>query len=274
MMYTTCKLCNGEIEKAFPQFELLRCKQCGFIFYTYSLDASETIDLYDKLYNQQDDYIVFKQQADLLLNGQQPHLGFNRRKVLHILLSNKCASFIEIGAGVGVVGNYLTKKNKTYAGIELDKVAAGHAMNAGVNVVNGSFEGISEFGDADAIIAFEVLEHIDHLKHCMELFCDKLKDGQFIGFTVPNFNVHYNQTVEMQQKRLGQVGPPVHVNFFTETSLHNILKHYGFEPIYLKARPFPYFIWNKMTTYKKFWLACKGQFKGSTILCVAKKTKS
>ena len=271
MVYTTCKICAGETEEFLPQFELLKCSQCGFIFYKHKLDKAGTKELYDKLYNQQDDYKVYKQQAEFLKKGKQPHLGFNKMKVLKLMLKKNCSSFIEIGAGVGNVGNYLTKKNKRYAGIELDAGAAGLAREAGLNIVQGSFEDMSTFSDADSVLAFEVIEHIDDLKLCLELMSDKLATGQYFGFTVPNFEMHYNQSVDMQKKRLGQVGPPVHVNFFTITSLKKILKDIGFEPLYLKARPFPYIIWNKKSTYKKLWSAVKGQFKGSTIICVAKK---
>jgi len=271
MVYTTCKICAGKTEEFLPQFELLKCSQCGFIFYKHQLEIAGTQELYDKLYNQQDDYKVYKQQADLLKQGKQPHLGFNKMKVLRLLLNKNCSSFIEIGAGVGVVGNYLAKKNKQYAGIELDAGAAGLARDAGLHISQGSFEDMSTSADADAVLAFEVIEHIDDLKLCLGLIRDKLKSGQYFGFTVPNFEIHYNQSVEMQKKRLGQVGPPVHVNFFTVTSLQKILQDIGFKPLYLEARPFPYIVWNKKSTYKKLWSAFKGQFKGSTIICVAKK---
>lgn len=272
MVYTTCKICAGKTEEFLPQFNLLKCDQYGFIFYKHPLDVVETQELYDKLYNKQDDYKVYKQQADLLKQGKQPHLGYNKMKVLDFMLKKNCSSFIEIGAGVGVVGNYLTKKNKKYAGIELDAGAAGLAKDAGLNISQGSFENISTFADADALLAFEVVEHIDHLKYCFELINNKLSSGKYFGFTVPNFDLHYKQSIEKQKKRLGQVGPPVHVNFFTISSLEKMLKHVGFEPLYLKVRPVPYLKWRKKITYQDYWKALQGKFIGPTIICVAKKS--
>lgn len=271
MLYTQCKLCANETFEFLPQFELLKCMKCGFIFYKHSLDAKAVKELYDSLYNKQDDYSTYQQQAAILRNGGQPHLGYNKLKVLRAITAKKCKKIIEVGAGVGIVGNYLQKKHTEYTGIELDHEAARQANEVGINVANASFEILKEIKNKDAVLAFEVIEHIDDLKHCLELMSDALVPKGYIGLTVPNFDMFYNQSAEQQQKRLGQVGPPVHINFFTKDSLHAILPLFGFTPLYLRARPFPYLLWRKKGTYKKLWQSIKGQFNGSTLICVAQK---
>ena len=269
--YQNCKICNATISDFQPQFELVKCTSCGFIFYKHQLDSAYVQSLYNKLYNQQDDYLLYKQQAAILQQGKQPHLGYNKQKILNELLSKQCKSIVEIGAGVGIVGHYLQRKRLNYHGIELDAQAAKLAQSASVNITNTTFRSLADFTSLDAVIAFEVLEHIDDLKECLELIHQCLKPDGYIGLSVPNFKNFYNLSSLQQQTNLGQVGPPVHINFFTVESLQVILRKFHFKPVYLQPRPFPTFIWNKKATYKKLWRSFNGKYEGSTLLCIAKK---
>lgn len=271
IMYQQCKVCNGEVAVFLDQFELLKCSKCGFVFYKYPLSGRHVAELYDKLYNVEDGYAPYKRQAALLKKGIQPHLGYEKRKVLNMLLKKKCKKITEIGAGVGIVGNYLQKKNVAYHGIELDKEAAKLAKEAAIEVSQGSFEYLSHFRDNDAVLGFEVLEHIDDIKLCFEFLQNSVKPGGFLGFTVPNFNRFYNLSNVQQQKGLGQIGPPVHINFFTLEFLKNILPLFGFQPYYLHTRCFPDLNWKRRNTYQRLWYTFIGKYQGPTIICVAQR---
>ncbi len=271
MIYTSCKVCGSSTEDFLPQFELLKCTNCNSIFYKHQLDSAYVKDLYDKLYNEQEDYSEFKRQAQKLQNGEQPHLGYNKSKVLNSLIDKGCTNFMEIGAGVGIVGNYLQKKVLKYDGIELDAEAARLAQSVGVNIKNDSFHELSKYSAKDAMISFEVLEHIDDLGLCYKLMHDVLKPGGYLGFSVPNFKNYYNQRKEVQEKYLGQVGPPVHINMFTVESLAKVLPTFGFKVLHLRARPYPSLIWKSKATYKKLLQSLMGNYHGSTILCIAQR---
>jgi SAM-dependent methyltransferase len=218
-----------------------------------------------------DDYAGYKQQAAQLQSGQQSHLGYNKSKVIKTIVNKGCHDFVEIGAGVGIVGHYLQKKKFTYDGIELDAEAAGLAKGAGVNVVNEPFQYLINYTNKDALVCFEVMEHIDDLKLAFTLIGQSLKPGGYFGFTVPNFERFYNVAENMRSNDLGQVGPPVHINFYTVQNLKKILPQFGFEILYLKVRPFPSLNWRNKNTYKKLLLSLRGKYYGPTILCVARK---
>lgn len=271
MKYTKCKFCFGRIIPFNSKFELVKCNSCRLIFYEYMMESSDVKKLYHKLYNEQVDYAHFKIQALQLKNGKQPRLGFDKKAILRRLLKMNVSKIVEIGAGVGIVGFYLNHENKHYSGIELDSVAAKLANDAGVPVVNGSFEELRKFQNVDAVLAFEVLEHIDKLQLCLQNVHESLVLGGLLGFTVPNFNRIYNLTQVKRLTSLGQVAPPVHINFFTVDSLKRILALMGFEVQFLKVRSFPSLQWKRKATYKKLWNAINGKFYGSTIYCIAKK---
>jgi SAM-dependent methyltransferase len=273
MIYESCKICGNKTFEFLPKFELLKCASCEIIFYKHRLDSVYVKDLYNKLYNQEDDYSQYKRQAKELLSGIQPHLGYNKNKILNAIINKGCKNFLEVGAGVGVVGYYLQKKKFSYDGIELDKEAAQLAKDAGIHVVNESIHYLSHFNNKDALLSFEVMEHIDDLKTAFTCINQSLKTGGYFGFSVPNFERLYNLPENMRDKSLGQVGPPVHINFFTVKNLEKILPQFGFEILYLKARPFPSLNWKNKSTYKKLFLSLQGKYHGATILCLARKSK-
>ncbi len=271
MVYTRCKICNSETADFLVQFELIKCSRCSLIFYKHPLPSAYAKDLYNQLYNKGEDYAAYKQEATLLQQGIQPHLGYNKQKILNSLIKKRCRNFVEIGAGVGITGNYLQNQKLIYNGIELDAEAVRLANSAGINVTNHSFEYLSAFTNKDAAVAFEVLEHIDDIGECFKHLYNCLKPGGYLGFSVPNFNNFYNLSAAAQQTGLGQVSPPVHINFFTVENLQKIVQLSGFTPLYLRPRPYPTLLLRKKATYKKLWRSLLGKYEGSTILCVARR---
>lgn len=273
MNYTTCKLCGQTTTDFLPQFELLRCTSCEIIFYKKQLSVEYVKELYDKLYNQQEDYAAYKMQADQLQSGKQPNIGHDKTVVLNKLFKKGCKNFAEIGSGVGITGKYLQDKDFQYEGIELDEQAATLAASAGINIKNKSFEYLHYIKEKDCLVAFEVIEHIDDLKACLTLINSSLKKEGYFGFTVPNFKKYYNQSKEKQKTRLDQVGPPVHINFFTEENITTLLPLFGFKIIYIKVRPFPSMNLTRKITYIRLLKALLGRYNGPNILCIAQKNK-
>ncbi|HEX8278655.1 MAG TPA: hypothetical protein VF540_08160 [Segetibacter sp.] len=139
MTFTSCKLCGQPTEDFLAQFELLRCNKCNLIFFKHRLSAKYVKELYDKLYNKQEDYAAYKMQAEQLQSGEQPNIGYDKIMVLNRLFETGCKEFMEIGAGVGIVGKYLEGRGYGYEGLELDTQAATLAARAGINVKNRPF---------------------------------------------------------------------------------------------------------------------------------------
>ena len=271
MIYQSCKVCGGAVSLFHTAFELLECNNCGLIFYKHQLDSAYVKELYDKLYNQSEDYSEFKNQAAQLQAGTQPHLGYNKNKILRGITRRRVKSFVEVGAGVGIVGNYLQKRKFVYDGIELDAEAARLAKTANINIVNESFHYLTNYHNKDAVISFEVLEHIDDLQLAFKLINQCLKPGGYLGFSVPNFTRYYNVPESQRGNSIGQAPPPVHINFFTVENLRKIVTLFGFEVLHLRARAYPSLSLKTQGLYKKLLQSAKGQYHGATILCIAKK---
>lgn len=272
MEYQNCKFCGQNTKLINEKKLLLQCGSCGLIFYQQSLKKEETVKLYSKLYEANDgEYKMHILQQSQLRQGLQPPLGYNRKTVLEFILKNKPQKIAEIGAGVGVTANYLQKKNIDYTGFEIDGQIANTAHQYGLNIKHATFEALTDYkNNFGALLAFEVLEHIDALKFCMAVIHESLKPSGYLGFTVPNYNKRNNYRNDDPFK-LYQPNPPVHVNFFTTGNIQHILAQSGFKILMLAKRPFPDLAWKKAITYKNLMKVFMGRYEGSTIMCVAQK---
>jgi SAM-dependent methyltransferase len=270
--YTSCKICDSKIRPFFETKKIVECVNCKSIFFQERLDPAEVTALYKKLYDFGDDisYHAHIHNQELINRGIQPELGYNKKVIIKKIIRSKPDSIGEIGAGVGVVGKFFMDKNFNYAGIELDNSIANKAKASGINIQPGSFENLHAYKNSfDALLAFEVVEHIDDLKLCLTLIHHSLRKKGKFGFSVPNFNKRKNY--QGDPEKLYQPNPPIHVNFFTKENIPHILKSFGFQIEYLKARPFPDLNFKKKRTYIHLLRALVGRFEGSTINCIAVK---
>ena len=271
LKYTSCKLCSSEVSYYLTEFGLVRCKKCGLIFFEESQGIESSKNLYKDLYNKDSGYRQHRRQEYQIKQGSQPGLGHNKKVILkEIITEKKKYSIAEIGAGVGVVAKKLMGAGHNYIGFELNEEIASNASQQGLPIKSSGYQGLGEYNEEfDAVVAFEVLEHIDNLNECLRMIIKSLKPNGLLGFTVPNSDKFKNY--EKEQSKLYQSPPPVHVNFFNLQNLHKILLYYGLTPLFIKVRPFPYINLTDLNMYKFLIKAIAGKYYGPNIMCVVKK---
>lgn len=162
--WNSCKVCGSEVQYINKYFDLVECTSCGLIFCRSIYSLEEFKEVYDTLYNKTDRYIKHQNEFLKLKSGQKVALGHNREKLIGLLLRLKKNVICEIGAGIGLVGAYLKKSQVEYIGIEIDDESARKAQSLGLNVIQGSFEVLSDYiNEFDTIFATEVIEHLQDL---------------------------------------------------------------------------------------------------------------
>lgn len=269
--YNSCKVCGAPTTLINQRYNLVQCSDCQLIFCNQVFSDEELIKTYDELYNKSTIYKRHQNEYINLKSNQNVKLGWGKRRPLQYVLDKNINSICEIGAGVGLVAMYLKKfKEIQYTGIELDKLTALKAQSLGLNVINGSFSILKDLPhNFDAIIGFEVLEHIQDLKHFFELVNGRLRPSGFLVFSVPNYSKKMNYNSESD--KLYQDKPPVHLNFFTRENITRILDKSGFSVELLKVKSLPYLNLNVRGTYRQLFLALFGNYEGPTIICVARR---
>lgn len=268
--YTKCKICFSETELVNPRYNLVICSKCKLVFCNEIFEEEIFSGIYDKLYNQTKQYSVHIKESDELILKNKYKVGRTKRKVLDKIIKVKNPKVLEVGAGVGVVANFLQRKGIDYLGIEIDKKTVERAKKANLNIKQGDFKSLNKLEDTfDIILAFEVFEHLQDLDLLFKILEQKIKPNGFLGFTVPNYNKYLNY--KNHNYKIYQSGPPIHLNFFTVESLQNIAKIYGFEIVFCCEKKFPYFNWKKKETYGHILKSLLRKYRGSTIIAIFKK---
>jgi len=270
--FDKCKFCSGQIRPINSRHNLVLCVDCGLIFCKDIFTDTQIKDTYDHLYNKSTKYQPYQTQFNRLAKRDLFRLGWPKRKVIRHILGQKVNDVCEVGAGIGMVGVYLKKRNLTYLGIEMDSATAEKASSLGIDVRAGSFTQLAAYSEKfDVILGFEVIEHIQELRDFFTIVSKSLKTGGLLGFSVPSYNKVLNYP--MDKDRLHQDGPPIHVNFFTLQNLTSILQLAGFEIRFLETKGRPYFNFKKLDTYRFILKALVGKYHGPTIIGVAEKSR-
>lgn len=275
MNYKECKVCNNQTLKINFKFDLIQCENCKLIFSEKFFTNEEFVKVYDKLYNDLNSKRQYATHSIMeynqLIKGKVV-IGYNRKFIIEKFIKKE-GKVLEIGSGIGLIGMYLKKYKKIkYTGVEIDKDTHEKALELGLNSLNGDFSIMKKLEDKfNYIMLWEVLEHLQDLNLFFDLARKSIvKNGSLI-FSVPNYKKRFNYNLKSNNKdTIFQSGPPIHLNFFTEESISNILKIYGFEIEYIKVKRFPYLNFKKKIFYVNLLKSLFGKYNGSTIYVSAK----
>lgn len=274
--FNKCKICNNEVEVVNETHNLGKCKSCGLIFCLKIFTQDEFVKIYDDLYNKEKSAYQRHSCGEFnqILKKEHIPIGLNRsRMIKKNILNNKCSSVLEIGSGIGLVGVYIRSKNQKikYTGIEIDKETFLKSQQLKLNTINADFTEMKNLNESfDAIMMWEVIEHLQDLNFFLELANKKLNKNGKIILSTPHYNKIFNYS-EREKDRLFQNDPPIHLNFFTEQNIKKIFEFHNFGNIKVSIKKFPYFeIYNKRF-YVNFVKALFGKYYGPTIYFEATK---
>lgn len=268
--YEFCKVCDSKIMLINKKFNLVECEECKLVFCKNIFSDQTFINVYDQLYNTTHQYEKHIQESKTLIKEKQPSIGRVKSKVLNYLIKEQVIDVAEIGAGVGIVAKYFQDRDINYYGIELDSKTVERAQKARLNIENGDFTVLLNLiHQQDAVVAFEVVEHLQDLNALFSILQKQIKVSGYFGFTVPNYNKRLN--FKNPGSRVYQSPPPIHLNYFTTESIKNISTFYGFKVIFCKEKRYPYFILGRKSTYTNLLKGAVGRFRGPTIMAVIQK---
>ena len=132
---------------------------------------------------------------------------------------------IEIGCAYGL---FLRESQPHFdvAGIELAEEAAAHARRSGLNVLSGIADehNMGRLGTADAIVLFDVIEHLTDPRATLALCERHLRPGGIIVMTTGDFG---SLLARLAGTRWRLMTPPQHLWFFTKTSMGRLASSLG-----------------------------------------------
>lgn len=184
--------------------KLLKCKNCTLSFYYPRIAGDDKF--YEKIQNISGYYPEEKPEYDYAASYIKSY-----DKVL------------EIGSGSG---QFSRKLNKTcdYLGLEYNEGAVRKAKINKINVIRESIEkhSVDHKAHYDIAVAFQVLEHVSHIRSFIEATLLTIKEGGRMIIVVPNNDGYVGKLTNARDNM-----PPHHINMFGENTLKYIATTYN-----------------------------------------------
>ena len=228
MTAPVCTACGGQRPRHARDvngFRLFACDDCGLRF----VDPGQVAEVdYDTLYADDGQYADKLQHAAELQSGGQlrAYPGARRRAVAEIERLRP-ASLLEVGCGNGDFLARFERQGVQCFGTDVSANAldlARRLVRAELHhgVLTGAAFGGRRF---DVACAWEVLEHIADAAAFARVVYDRLEPGGWFYLSTPNYESPLMWADTANDPRSG---PPVHVTFWSRSSVRRLLERAGF----------------------------------------------
>jgi 2-polyprenyl-3-methyl-5-hydroxy-6-metoxy-1,4-benzoquinol methylase len=214
-LHKSCHICNGEsfrsLEQKLNHRYLVRCRNCGFIFFR----RIPTIAELEKHYagyprNNAISEITVKRYNELL-DQFEPY--------------RKTGKILDVGCGDGHFLAVAANRGWKVYGTEFTDEAVAVGKKNGADVFKGRIQEFNLADNFDVITSFEVLEHIYDLQEHTARIYSLLRKGGLFYFTTPNINA-------LSRRILGGkwtiIEYPEHLSYYTSRTVNRLLTNTGF----------------------------------------------
>jgi len=205
----------------FSGYDVVTCDLCGFGF-ADNIPAQEKFDRY---YKEMSKYEHEHQGGQISPSTQETYDSIVRQ--IKPFLTNDQVRIVDVGCATGgLLATFQTNGYRNILGIDPSPSCSRTAQKLyGIRVENQPVSEIPDFESMfDLVILNSVLEHIRDLDDSLEAMRNLLKPGGLIWIEVPDVTRFAELTsVAFQQFSME------HINFFSSTSLTNVMRKNGFE---------------------------------------------
>ena len=235
-MLTKCSLCeSANIQDLYKVkgYNVVKCKDCGFVFVKDEIPKKELVDLYSKTYFHNpawyqldkdryfgyDDYI-----------GDKENIRDKFDKVIErIQKYTDKGPLLDIGCGPGLFLELVKERGFTQVkGIDISSYAVDYCMNTlKLDVEKGDLLDFN-FGSEtfNLITMFDAIEHLQNPKEELTEINRILKENGILAIITPNIDALAARIVKSKWEEIQRL--PEHLVFFSKTTIAHILKQTGF----------------------------------------------
>jgi len=251
----TCPVCSNEAARcvhcAYPGYrepelyDIYECDVCGT---SYAVgDVTCLGEIYEAIYRQIDEVPGYRRYAqfartvagcasplDMLAEQELTYYGI--RKFLRDRVDKEKVSILEVGSGLGYLTFALDAAGYRVKGLDIAQAAVDAACERyGQHYLCGD---IAEYAahhphSHDVVIATEVIEHLAQLYPFVKACLRVVKPGGFLIFSTPNRAAHASVVPWAVE------GPPVHLSWFSKTSLETLARKTECEVEFLDVSDHP-----------------------------------
>lgn len=198
-----------------------RCDHCNFVFLNPMPDQNTL--------NEQ--YTDEEQQAEPSYNKTSSRLRRAFIKLPRFLPYTLGKDILDFGCGGGFVAHALSFVAKTSTGIDISENAVAYAKSRfkKTNYFCMDFVQLLETTDKyDFVYSSEVIEHVSDINLYMKTLAHLVRQGGYAYITTPDLG---HPKVPEDITEWTMLCPPIHVQHFTQRTVKQLFKRYGFEVI-------------------------------------------
>ena len=165
-------------------------------------------------------------------------------QILEWISKERPAEVLEVGTATGYLSAEMAKRGCVVTGIEQDPDMAAIAEQYCRKMVVGDVEQLdfSQFGEYDAIVLGDVVEHLRKPQEFLQKMGKLLKPGGKVLMSLPNVaNIWVRLNLLLGRFNYSRVGilDETHLRFFTLESSKKIARDSGFEVLSTSVTPIP-----------------------------------
>jgi SAM-dependent methyltransferase len=224
-----CRLCSStNFEPRFEKngFKIERCLQCTHVQVTNPPQSHELEAYYDKGFF---DKYYEKLQKD---PGRQDYeyKKFNYRLAEIEKRAPNKGTLLDIGCSFGFFLNAGQRRGWKAYGVELADIAANYAMaKFNLPIINKPVTEVDFEADFfDVVTLWNVTEHLLDPSEAVRTICKILKPNGLVVLTTGNID---SPLARLQKNHWRMFIPPLHLSFFSPSTMAFLLKSNGLEPI-------------------------------------------
>lgn len=220
----SCPVCNKAETNYFVtknDFSFNKCDQCDFVF-LYPMPEQEEL-------NQQ--YIEGENELEPACNKPSSRLRRAFLKLPRFLPYAFRKKTLDFGCGGGFIAHALSFIAKSSNGIDINENAIAYAKQhfKRANYACIDFVQLLKAKDKyDFVYSSEVIEHVSDINLYMKTLAHLVEKGGVAYITTPDMG-HPN--VPQDITKWSMLCPPIHVQHFTQKTVKQLFKRYGFEVI-------------------------------------------
>jgi len=215
--HSKCLVCRSDRIfplKGYERHNLVKCKNCGFVFQRVNPTAEELESHYHSYSYDKEHYIspVTIKSYNNLLDEFEKFRQTNK--------------ILDVGCGLGFFLETAKQRGWETEGIEYSKKAIEICKEKGIKVHESSFN-LNDFEGKpfDVITSFEVIEHINHPVEELNAIKALLRKGGLFYCTTPNFNCYLRYLLK---DRYNIIEYPEHLSYYTKSTLNKVITDRGF----------------------------------------------
>jgi len=173
---------------------------------------------------------------------------------------------LDIGCGHGLFLYAAQDLGYDALGVDIDTEVIKFGVKLGIDIEEISIDSLETLQEKfDIITAWQVLEHLRMPGSCVRSVSKLLNSGGVFAGSVPNIGGFF---AKLCGKKWYMMIPPVHLNYFTELSMKNILITAGLVPLFVGTIPLyasPYFSFGIRVAIMKF--SSRTSIKPVKVIC-------